>query len=79
MRICQRFSIILIVMAANQAAYSGEYSKDCLDICFKTGHECNYCNYQCYKEPRIYPTPNYSGDTVCPLDYNHQYRFQYRY
>jgi hypothetical protein len=75
MKISHRLSIILIVMCASRVAFAGFYSKDCLDICFRTGHDCNYCNYHCYKEPRVYPIPNYSGNTVCPLNYRYQYRY----
>lgn len=43
------------------------WDSTCLDTCFRTGHDCNYCNYQCSVEETYYLKPNYSGDTVCPF------------
>ena len=65
-----KLNIFFVLMfAAATPSYAG-YSKSCLDLCFKTGHDCKYCNYQCYFEEPYYPTPNYSGDSVCPPSFD---------
>ena len=62
------FSLLMLVLAVclSTASYS-DWNKGCLDECFGTGHDCNYCSYICKTEDYTQRTPNYSGDTTCPF------------
>ena len=60
------FSILIAGCILSSLSYA-DYDKSCLDDCFRTGHECNFCNYECYRENVYKPMPNYSGDSTCPL------------
>ena len=57
---------LLFACCVSTTAYSG-YDAQCLNDCFSTGHECNYCNYQCYSEDAYQSRPRYSDAIPCPL------------
>jgi hypothetical protein len=64
--------ILLFFLSAAVSAQYSYYSKGCLADCFNTGHDCNYCAYECEKTRSAYPVPNYDGDTTCPFfGYDH--------
>lgn len=58
--------LILVSGLLATASYAG-YDNQCLSDCFSTGHECNYCNYQCYSEDTYRAKPHYSDEIPCPL------------
>lgn len=64
MKLTQQSLLILFISIASTSAHAA-WSAKCLNDCFSTGHECNYCNYQCeVDEPRRQdntPTP------TCPI------------
>jgi|HubBroStandDraft_1064217.scaffolds.fasta_scaffold1004150_1 hypothetical protein len=60
-------SIVLLFSVCTSISYS-DWDSDCLNICFKTGHDCRYCSYQCYTDNNYQPTPHYSGDSTCLLE-----------
>lgn len=57
--------IILLVSLTSTTAYSA-WSKKCLEDCFSTHHECNYCSYQCEVDDYIPRT--YTDTYTCPLE-----------
>lgn len=66
MRIARSWMLLLLVCCGiTSNAFAYYYSKDCLGQCFATGHDCDYCSYQCQKEPTRYIYPIYRGDTRC--------------
>ncbi len=64
--------IILIIFSLPTVSIA-TWNRQCLDSCFSTGHECNYCSYQCQREPP--PSPPYSKEEeICPLnDFQNHY------
>lgn len=56
--------LTLMLVIASQLSHA-EWDKKCLDDCFGTHHECDYCSYQCevdgHQKMRVYPT------STCPL------------
>ena len=63
--IARKIILFFFMYAITDASYA-LWSAQCLDDCFSTGHECNYCAYQCEREPK--PAPPYSKEILtCPL------------
>jgi hypothetical protein len=52
--------------SVSASAYPQWWDKQCLHDCFSTGHDCNFCSYQC--EAREYPATPYVGNLPCPLE-----------
>ena len=50
-----RFTLFFLALTSIFASsfVFAEYDQQCLDDCFSTGHECQYCNWQCYGTPRV--------------------------
>lgn len=64
MRIRHSFALFILLSLMSNVSLAG-WNKTCLDDCYATGHECNYCNYECYKDDPYYIKPNYDGDSYC--------------
>lgn len=59
-------TIIFLFLSTSAISYAG-YRSSCLDICFETRHDCQYCAYQCYSEDRYVIERDYSEYSTCPL------------
>lgn len=59
--------IFLALLLFANTTFATEWRAGCLSECFATGHDCDYCAYQCEKTYRNIPIPNYDGDTICPF------------
>jgi len=68
------FLILLFATSSSSASClyvdecDSEWDKNCLRTCYETCHDCNYCNYQCYRGESCCRSPCYAGNTVCPFD-----------
>lgn len=62
----KKYFLILLIALSSPAAFAA-WSKQCLDDCFSTHHECSYCAYQCQVTVKEVPyTPD--DDYKCPLE-----------
>lgn len=59
------FIVLFFFFTTASLSYAG-YDQKCLNDCFKTGHECKYCSYQCFNDEYENMTP-YIPETECPL------------
>ena len=62
----KKYFLILLITLSTPTAYAA-WSKQCLDDCFSTNHECSYCAYQCQVEEKYDSFP-YKNDYKCPLE-----------
>ena len=58
--------MILIIYLASTACYA-DWDGQCLNDCFSTGHECNYCDYQCRVEYNPAYTYAPTNEYRCPF------------
>ena len=61
-----KFSLPILFIAFTWHSANAGWSRQCLEDCFSTGHDCNFCAYQCTAEPP--PAPPYTGHMSCPLE-----------
>lgn len=68
MRTARNWMLLLFIFCgATSNAFAYYIDKNCTSQCFATGHDCDYCAYQCQREPTRYIQPIYRGDTRCEL------------
>ncbi len=57
---------VVLMLTANLAYAS--YDSHCLDDCFKTHHECNYCAYACRVDDAYTIKPYEPDQPKCVLE-----------
>lgn len=61
-----RLLITLALMSAASASFAG-WNQQCLNDCFSTNHECQYCDYQCRVEDAPAKFDEHSNEYKCPF------------
>ncbi len=67
------FAMLAYMFFATTSSYSSTWNPQCLDDCFSTHHECNYCDYQC-RVPDEHPNEDIqTRQYVCPFTEHNYY------
>ncbi|GEM_PF-5851891 len=74
-----RYLLISLLFIASTSISYADWDNSCLNACFKSGHDCRYCSYQCYSDNNGNPGPNYPGDSTCLLEENNKEANSYNY
>lgn len=69
--------IILFFLFTTSPAFA-HWDSQCVSDCLSTGHECSYCDYQCYREPTTPYERIETNLSRCPFPGFEEYQYGQR-